>query len=182
MHRTLLLTLFLTSSACGTDNKPSRAIDAVDVTTATDTSNATCDAPGLVWHSGNKTTYTSYPTPGSEECIEFSGCEYQGQFSECANTMPEAWVRDHDIVAVFPLGNLGLHDLCLRAGAKTLVVTALDTCADSDCDGCCGQNRGSAAALIDIESYTNQRFGLDDGPLEWADLGPHPNPSLDGCN
>jgi hypothetical protein len=28
------------------------------------------------------------------------------------------------------------------------------------------------SSLIDIESYTDARFGVSDGMLEWADLGP----------
>jgi len=57
-----------------------------------------------------------------------------------------------------------------------MIVHVLDTCADSDCSGCCSENRGSADALIDLESYTNARWGLDDGPIEWADLGEAPSP------
>ena len=102
-------------------------------------------------------------------------------FAACENTMPERWVMAHDIVAVFPLGDLALHRLCLRSGDATIVVTVLDTCADSDCDGCCTENLGDAEALIDLEKYTNERFGVEDGPIEWADLGPG-DPSFDGCN
>jgi hypothetical protein len=134
-----------------------------------------------VWHSGNKTNYESYPDPGSEECVEFNGCEYVGMFSECENTMPERWVMAHDIAAVFPLGELGLHRICVRSGDATIVVTAIDTCADSDCDGCCTENLGDADALIDLEKYTNERFGVEDGAVQWADLGPG-DPSFDGCN
>jgi hypothetical protein len=53
-----------------------------------------------------------------------------------------------------------------------MVVTVYDTCGDSDCGGCCTENRGNADALIDLEKYTNQRWGLDDGRIQWADLGP----------
>jgi hypothetical protein len=140
-----------------------------------------CDDPALVWHSGNKTNYESYPDPGSKECTEFNGCDYLGQFAECENTMPERWVMAHDIVAVFPLADLGLHRLCLRSGDARIVVTAIDTCSDSDCDGCCTENLGAAEALIDLEKYTNERFGIEDGAIEWADLGPG-DPSFDGCN
>ena len=37
---------------------------------------------------------------------------------------------------------------------------------------CCTENQGSADQLIDIESYTNERWGVLDGEIEWADLGP----------
>jgi hypothetical protein len=77
----------------------------------------------------------------------------------------------HNIVSLFPLGSYGLHDLCLKSGSSTIVVTVLDTCSDSDCDGCCTQNRGSADALVDIEQYTDVRWGVNDGPIMWADLG-----------
>lgn len=153
-----------------------------DTSVVTDTSTDRCDNAGLVWKTANKTNYESYPDPDSEECIEFSGCDYIGQFAECDNTMPESWVASHDIVALFPLGNLGLHELCVRKGAKTMVVTVIDTCGDNDCDGCCTENRGDADALIDMEKYTNQRWGLDDGPIEWADLGKIADDSFDGCN
>ena len=132
-----------------------------------------CDDPGLVWRTANKTNYTSYPDPNSEECIEYNGCMWAGQFAACDEKKPENWVAAHDIVAAFPdFDDLELHDLCLRKGTKTLVVTVLDTCGDGDCDGCCTRNQGSADQLIDIESYTNERWGVPDGPIEWADLGP----------
>ena len=132
----------------------------------------TCDSPGLVWQTANKTNYTSYPEPGSEECIKYSGCKYQGQFSACGDERkPLAWVKAHNIAAFFPLGRMALHNLCLRAGGKTMVVTVFDTCGDHDCNGCCTRNRGDAAALIDLESFTNARFGVPDGRIEWADLG-----------
>lgn len=132
-----------------------------------------CDDPSLVWKSANKTNYTSYPDPGSEECIEFNGCTWEGLFAACDEKKSEAWVSEHDIVAAFPdFEDLELHDLCLRKGSKTIVVTVLDTCADSDCDGCCSENQGDADQLIDLESYTNERWGVPDGPIEWADLGP----------
>ena len=138
-----------------------------------------CENPALVWRTANKTNYTSYPDPGSEECIEFNGCMWEGQFAACNDKMPEAWVASHNIVAAFPdFGSLELHDLCLRKWTKTLVVTVLDTCGDSDCDGCCTENQGSAEQLIDIESYTNERWGVPDGAIEWADLGATTG---DGC-
>lgn len=132
-----------------------------------------CAAPGLTWKSARKTWYTSYPDPGSEECIAYNGCTWAGQFSACEGKKPEAWVSAHNIVAAFPdYDTLALHDLCLKSGDKTLVVTVLDTCGDDDCDGCCTQNKGNADQLIDLESYTNDRFGVEDGIIQWADLGP----------
>jgi hypothetical protein len=146
-----------------------------------------CGSAGLVWRSANKTSFTSYPAPGSPECIQYNGCAYEGQFAACSQTESKAWVAAHNIVSVFPnlhkssngIGALALHDLCIKSGSKTMVVTVLDECADSDCSGCCTQNKGSAAELIDIESFTDARFGVDDGPIEWADLGAT---KTTGCN
>ncbi len=140
---------------------------------ATSTATSRCEAPGLVWKTANKTEFTSYPAPGSEECIKYSGCLYEGMFAGCGPTMPQSWVQSHDIVSVFPdFATLKHHDLCLKSGSKTMVVLVIDTCADSDCSGCCTQNKGSASELIDIESSTAARFGVPDGPIQWADLGP----------
>lgn len=132
-----------------------------------------CDAPGLVWKTAHKTNYESYPDPESEECIEYNGCTWEGLFAACEGKKSEAWVEAHNIVAAFPgFGELELHDLCLRSGDTTVVVTVYDTCADSDCDGCCTENQGDADQLIDLEHYTNERWGVEDGQIEWADLGP----------
>ncbi len=88
---------------------------------ASDTSE--CESTSLLWKSGAKTNYESYPAPGSEECVLYSGCDYQGRFQACANTMPESWVKTHAIASVFPLAGLELHRLCVRAGSKTIIVT-----------------------------------------------------------
>jgi hypothetical protein len=132
-----------------------------------------CDAPGLVWKTARKTWYTSYPEPGSEECIKYNGCMWQGLFSACGDDRKsKAWVMSHNIAAFFPLGNMNLHDVCIKSGTKTMIVTVYDTCGDSDCGGCCTANKGNNDALIDLESFTNARWGLPDGRIMWADLGP----------
>ncbi len=173
------------TSATTRDDGPTSAADGASTPPgdegSTGSAASDCDDPRLVWHGANKTNYESYPDPGSPECIEFNGCTWAGQFAACENTMPERWVMAHDIVAVFPLGDLAMHRLCLRSGDTTLVATVIDTCADRDCDGCCTENLGDAEALVDVEKYTNERFGVEDGPIEWADLGPG-DPSFDGCN
>jgi hypothetical protein len=132
-----------------------------------------------VWKSANKTNFTSYPDPGSEECIKFSGCMFEGQFASCSGKKSKNWVKTHNIVAVFPdRRKLNLHDLCLKSGNKTIVVTVYDECGDQDCDGCCTENKGNADELIDIESFTDDRWGVPDGRIQWADLGPTKG---DGC-
>lgn len=142
-----------------------------------------CAAAGLVWKSGKKTNYESYPDPNSIECLPpeqggYNGCEWAGYFSACSGQQTPEWVASHNIAAVFPLDGLRRHDLCIRSGERVMIVTALDTCGDSDCNGCCTANKGAADALVDLEKSTNERWGLADGMLEWADLGENPDP---GC-
>ena len=137
------------------------------------------DTPGLIWKTAVTTNYESYPDPGSEECLIYNGCEWMGQFAMCDEVKSEAWVKSHNIVAFFPLDNMGLHDICLKSGSKSIRVTVLDTCGDSDCGGCCTANKGNAEALIDLEKFTYQRFGVPDDTIQWADMGPT---ITGGCN
>lgn len=131
-----------------------------------------CSDPALTWRTGKKTNYTSYPEPGSEECIDYNGCFWEGQFTACEGKLEEKWVAATDIAAVFPhFKELAHHELCIRHGDKVMIVNVIDSCGDSDCDGCCTENKGDADALIDLESYTNARWGLADSDIEWADLG-----------
>jgi hypothetical protein len=132
-----------------------------------------CAAPNLVWHKASKTSYESYPAPGSEECVKYSGCLYEGKFAACKAKRPLSWVQSHNIVAVFPnFDQMKLHDVCLRSGTSTLVATAYDTCGDADCSGCCSKNAAPSGNLVDVESFTDARWGVKDGQIEWADLGP----------
>ncbi len=139
-----------------------------------------CMADNLVWRTGTHTWYESYPDPDSEECIDYNGCYWEGMFAACSDKMPEDWVAAHNIVAAFPdFNELKLHDLCLRSGNKYLIATVIDTCGDDDCGGCCTENMGTNEQLIDLESYTEQRWGVSAWNIEWADLGPT---LTDGCN
>lgn len=161
--------------AGGTPDSGSAADDAEAGGSGQAGSGGPCSSPTLTWKTARKTTYTSYPDPGSSECLQYNGCTWAGQFAFCSGQRSEAWVASHDIAALFPAQGLAGHDLCIRSGSRQRVVTVIDTCADSDCDGCCTENRGGAEALIDLESHTDARWGLADGPLEWADLGPNPD-------
>jgi hypothetical protein len=125
-----------------------------------------------VWRTANLTNFTSYPDPGSEECIKYSGCEWAGQFAAVSGKMPESWVAANNIAAVHSkdFAKYKLKTLRLRQGTKTIDVKVYDECADSDCSGCCTANSKSTGFLIDIESYTAARFGTGDGIVEWVCL------------
>jgi hypothetical protein len=126
---------------------------------------------GLTWRKANLTWFESYPDPGSEECIEFNGCTWAGQFAFAGKQSP-SWVMSHNIAAVHSkdANTYKLKTLRLRQGSKQIDVTVYDMCADSDCSGCCTQNSRSTGFLIDVEKYTAQRFGTREGIVEWACL------------
>jgi hypothetical protein len=129
---------------------------------------------GLVWKKANLTNFESYPAPDSDECREFNGCTWEGQFAFVDGKQTEDWVRMHNIVAVHSKdgGKYALKKLRLKQGSHQIDVTVYDECSDSDCNGCCTQNSKSTGFLIDIEKYTMQRFGSGDGIVDWACLDP----------
>jgi hypothetical protein len=128
----------------------------------------------LVWRKANLTNFTSYPDPNSEECREYNGCTWAGQFAFVDGTQPKSWVQSHNIAAVHSrdAGAYKLKTLRLKQGSHQIDVKVYDMCADSDCSGCCTRNAnaGGIGFLIDIESYTMDRFGSGDGVVEWACL------------
>ena len=124
----------------------------------------------LTWRQASLTTFESYPDPNSEECIDFSGCDYVGQFAALPGVQSEAWVMGHNIAAVHSkdFGSLRLKTIRLRKGAKMIDAVVYDECSDSDCEGCCTQNAMPSGFLIDLEKYTFARFGVADEQVEWA--------------
>jgi hypothetical protein len=131
------------------------------------------DPPPEDWRQANVTWYTSYPEPGSDECINFNGCQWEGMFAGVSGKQTEEWVRSHDIAAVHErfFGDLNGKWLTIRnpQTGKTMDVQVLDMCADSDCNGCCTRNLGDEGFLIDLESYTAERFwgSPRNGVVEW---------------
>jgi hypothetical protein len=124
----------------------------------------------LMWRQASLTTFESYPDPNSEECIDFSGCDYVGQFAALPGVQTEAWVMSHNIAAVHSkdFGSLMLKTIRLRKGAKMIDAVVYDECSDSDCEGCCTENAKPSGFLIDLEKYTFARFGVSDEQVEWA--------------
>ena len=128
--------------------------------------------PSTTWRTANLTWFTSYPDPGSEECTEYNGCTWAGYFAFVDGKQSEAWVEQHNIAAVHSrdAAAYALKTLRLRQGARQIDVTVYDMCSDSDCDGCCTENASETGFLIDLESYTAQRFGASDGIVDWTCL------------
>lgn len=124
------------------------------------------------WKKANLTNYTSYPDPGSEECIKYNGCEWAGYFAFVNGKQSESWVKNNNIIAVHSkdANAYKLKTLRLRQGSKTIDAIVYDMCSDSDCNGCCTENARETGFLIDVEKYTMQRFGSGDGIVEWTCL------------
>ena len=124
------------------------------------------------WHTANLTWFTSYPDPGSPECEDFNGCMWAGYFAFLDQQMSEDWVASHDIAAVHSdhADQYALKTLRIRQDDREIDVTVYDMCSDSDCDGCCTDNMSETGFLIDIESYTMERFGSGWGVVEWRCL------------
>jgi hypothetical protein len=126
----------------------------------------------LEWHQANLTNFTSYPDPGSDECENYNGCMWAGYFAFVDGQKSESWVMQHNIAAVHSrdADEYALKTLRLKQGSHQIDVTVYDMCSDSDCDGCCTENASETGFLIDIESYTMERFGSGDGIVDWACL------------
>jgi hypothetical protein len=130
------------------------------------------DGGDLEWHEANLTNFTSYPEPGSDECDNYNGCMWAGYFAFIDGKQTESWVMNHNIAAVHSkdADEYALKTLRLKQGSHQIDVKVYDMCSDSDCDGCCTQNSSETGFLIDIESYTMDRFGSGDGIVDWACL------------
>ncbi|HVJ13807.1 MAG TPA: carbohydrate-binding protein [Polyangiaceae bacterium] len=123
----------------------------------------------ITWRSANLTWFTSYPDPGSEECLEYNGCTWAGQFAALSGTQPIEWVQANNIAAVHSkdFAAYKLKTLRIRQGSKQIDAKVYDMCSDSDCSGCCTANSSSTGFLIDLESFTKERFGSGSGTVEW---------------
>lgn len=133
-------------------------------------------AADTVWNKANLTWYISWPDPGSEECVKYNGCEWAGYFAGVNGQQTEEWVSQHNIISIHEKdwGKYKLKTLRLRQNGRSIDAVVYDKCADSDCDGCCTQNAGTLGFLIDIESYSCERFtgkkDACDGVVEWICL------------
>jgi hypothetical protein len=154
---------------------------------------ASVSSPNESWNSATATWYKSYPEcckpdyRGSDmdECRKYSGCKYQGMFAGLNGKMPESWVQNNNIVAVWEGPNSRNRAewnskwknkrLRIRnpSTGKVMEVMVVDTCDDGDCKGCCSRNAGRHGSniLIDLEINTARRFYdgnvQDVAKIEW---------------
>jgi hypothetical protein len=129
--------------------------------------------PPGTWNKALFTRYSSYPNccnkspnydpkADKSECSDYSGCKYMGQFAN-DSTLSLDQVRSQNIISPFSLDsqfkdwastfkNKKLYIKNPQNG-NILVATAIDTCKDSDCSGCCSRSaREGGGTFIDLES------------------------------
>ena len=127
--------------------------------------------PSGGWMDAQGTVFSSYPRPGSREAIDNSGAQWEGLFAYANGKQSREWVASQNIVAVFNSRD-GRNDgemkkkyagrtlwVKNKSNGTCMQVKVLDTCADSDCSGCCTRNANAGGGmLIDFEVNTAKRF------------------------
>ena len=173
---TLLLAFAFTGAlaACAGEPEDEESIEPAaeaDEQVAADEDELAAAAPGG-WKKADLTNFTSYPDPGSDECENYNGCQWAGYFAFVNGKKSKNWVKNHNIIAVHSkhANQYKLKTLRLKKGSDQIDVKVYDMCADSDCNGCCTKNSKKTGFLIDIESYTMDRFGHGDGTVQWKCL------------
>ena len=105
-----------------------------------------------------------------DECSDYDGCKYCGDFEDGTHETL-SWVKANNIISFFDKANPSASywknnykdkTVTLTANGKTFNAIIKDTCADTDCGGCCTKN-AKTGYLIDMEYYTVLRnFGTTD--------------------
>lgn len=127
----------------------------------------------LTWSKAEMTWYESYPEPGSEECIKYNGCFWEGKFSYFGDEKkPLDWVANTHILSVHSkdFEQYKGKILRIRKGDAQIDAMVYDQCSDDDCDGCCTENCAETGFLIDMEIHTLEKFGEQQGIVEWTCL------------
>lgn len=88
----------------------------------------------------------------------YNGCAWDGDFAYVGNR-PYSYVQNTDIVAFFASSGETFQKKIIRVYSpihdKTVDSIVLDTCGDSDCNGCCTENANTGGGyLVDMEENT----------------------------
>jgi len=115
------------------------------------------------------------PKASTEECEDYSGCKYIGDFAALGHKSID-YVKSHNLVSFFDSSNPSEAKWEKLYANKIIQITKsyknkiyifnstiADTCADSDCSNCCTKNAGINGFLVDMEYYTvMNNFGTTD--------------------
>jgi hypothetical protein len=136
------------------------------------------------WTAANATYYESFatccqgtpvydPKAPKDECTKYNACTYLGQFTGLDGKLTYEQVKARNIASVFhaPTQKNQKRDMAwwkstikgrrieVRYGKKTMILDALDTCGEWDCDRCCSKNAHQTTGwLLDLEIHTAKRF------------------------
>jgi hypothetical protein len=108
------------------------------------------------------------PKASKEECEDYSGCKYSGDFAAIGHKSFD-YVKNNNLVAFYdnsdPKGThfnskYGGKKIKVTHGSKSFTALIADTCGNSDCNNCCTKNSKPSGYLLDMEYYTVMRnFG-----------------------
>jgi len=113
------------------------------------------------------------PKASKEECDDYSGCKYIGDFAN-GEHLSLSQVKNTPIVSLFDPNYSTMSQWKSKYANKKVRITkngmtfdayVKDTCADKDCKGCCTRN-AKGKILIDVEFYTAKKYL---GSLDAAD-------------
>ncbi len=130
------------------------------------------------------------PGAPKDECQDYSGCKYMGDFAAfMTDSNPDGhksidYVKTHNLVSFFDATDPKGNNFDTKWARKTIQITKTynsktytfnatiaDTCLDSDCSGCCTKNAGTTGFLVDVEYYTAlNNFGTTNacsGTFNW---------------
>ena len=118
------------------------------------------------------TWYQSYPmcckdphAPYQEECTDYSGCEYQGDFAN-GKHLTLSQVKSTDIISFFDAkhpsesywrNNYMNRKVKITKNGVTFTATIMDTCNDKDTENNDCTRNSKGGYLIDIEYWTARR-------------------------
>ena len=115
---------------------------------------------------GTNISPTCDPLAPTDECDDYSGCDYIGDFAALGHRSLD-FVETHNLIAFFDASDPSGEYFFENYANKTIEITKyfngtlyifnctiVDTCSDLDCGGCCSQNAQPSGYLVDMEYYT----------------------------
>uniref|UniRef100_A0A7S2P1C9 Barwin domain-containing protein n=1 Tax=Zooxanthella nutricula TaxID=1333877 RepID=A0A7S2P1C9_9DINO len=108
------------------------------------------------------------PAAGTGECDYYNACQWSGYFAYKNGQQSFDWVKSNNLVAFYTVngnnGDFASKRIRVQAAGKTIEAQIVDTCGDSDCNGCCSRNANKGGGnLVDMEYWTvMNNFGSTD--------------------
>lgn len=103
------------------------------------------------------------PNADTTECDEDNACHWYGQLAYVDGTKDLSYFQTNNIVSLFSIASgsaspyNGQYITITKPGYPAFTALVADTCADSDCGGCCTTNAHPNQWLVDVEYWTAVR-------------------------